>query len=213
MQDRIAGFFDGYAHGFDALYATRKNVLSNLINRVFRKSMLMRYQKSFEACSPIEGMSLLDVGCGPGHYSIGFAQKGAKAIRGIDFAPGMIEIARSRAEALKLSQICRFEVQDFFILPEDEKYDYVILMGFMDYMENPELAVRKAISISKVCAVFSFPASGGFLAWQRKLRYKTKCPLYLYDHDRIDSLFSSIEGITYSIDRISRDYFVKVTIV
>ena len=65
VERRTSDFFDSYAHDFSAIYGTANNPVDKIINRLFRKSMMIRYRKSLEGCDPIEGRSVLDIGCGP----------------------------------------------------------------------------------------------------------------------------------------------------
>ncbi len=213
MKDQTADFFQRYAHDFDAIYGTKHSVFTALINKYLRTSMRLRYERSLAACQPIENKTVLDVGCGPGHYSHALAQMGARHVLGIDFAPAMIELANQKAESLQLQEICEFIVADFFALDETIGYDYSILMGFMDYMSDPLQTILKALRITNDRAVFSFPSSGGLLAWQRQLRYKKRCPLYLYSRKDLVALFDQVPNITYTIAPIARDFFVTVNIL
>ncbi|MBW6514903.1 MAG: hypothetical protein K0B87_09160, partial [Candidatus Syntrophosphaera sp.] len=90
-----------------------------------------------------------------------------------------------------------------------EPFDYTIMMGFMDYVANAREAVIHALTLTRESLFLSFPASGGFLAWQRKLRYKRKCPLFLYSHDEVRDLFAYLPGIRFRIRRIGRDFWVR----
>ena len=204
-------FFDDYAPDFDAIYGRAKNPLQKLINRYFRKSMRIRYELCMRHCNPIEGKSVLDVGCGPGHYSIALAQRGAAVVYGIDFARQMIDLARVKAAEAGLDNVCRFETADFFTLDTKERYDYVILMGFMDYMKDAEAVVDKALDLTRKDCFFSFPVAGGFLAMQRQWRYKKRCPLYLYRYEDLQRLFAKRSGFNFRIRRIERDFWVQVS--
>lgn len=211
MRDnKTESFFDKYAGDFNAIYDKGNGLIQRLINRWFRQSMFIRFQKTMEECKPLEGKTILDVGCGPGMYAISLAKGSPSLVYGIDFAPSMIDIARKEAIKAGVEHICKFEVADFFTLPEDIKYNYLILMGFMDYMENPKIVIDKTLRLATDKILFSFPSDKGFLAWQRKIRYKFKCPLYLYNEKQLQDLFAHITSWNYIIENIGRDFFVTL---
>jgi hypothetical protein len=81
-------------------------------------------------------------------------------------------------------------------------------MGFMDYIDDPRVVIDKVLSHTTSKAFFSFPAAGGFLAWQRKMRYRKRCDLYLYREKQIAELFAHAACHHAEITRIARDYFV-----
>jgi 2-polyprenyl-3-methyl-5-hydroxy-6-metoxy-1,4-benzoquinol methylase len=174
--------------------------------------MKLRFVKSVEGCNPIQGKTVLDVGCGPGHYSITLAQRGARQVVGLDFADGMLEIATRHAAAAGVGDRCRFMVGDFLTHDPPEPFDYVIVMGFMDYMGDPRKVIRKVLSLTRSKAFFSFPAAGGILAWQRKLRYKSRCDLFLYTEPQLRELFASFPGVKTTIEPIARDFFVTMDV-
>ena len=58
-------------------------------------------------------------------------------------------------------------------------------MGFMDYMPDPEKVVAKVLSLTRSKAFFSFPVAGGILGWQRQMRYKKRCDLFLYTEEQL----------------------------
>jgi hypothetical protein len=53
---------------------------------------------------------------------------------------------------------------------------------------------------------------GGLLAWQRKLRYRGRCELYMYTRDQLESLFSSFHGVRAAIEPAARDFFVTASL-
>jgi 2-polyprenyl-3-methyl-5-hydroxy-6-metoxy-1,4-benzoquinol methylase len=209
---RTSQFFDSYARDFNAIYGNSNTFLNRWINRYLRASMRLRYEKTIAGCSPIEGRTVLDIGCGPGHYSVALAKNGAGHVFGIDFADEMISIAEKNASSAGMQERCHFACRDFLADPIEEKFDYSIAMGFMDYMADPAKTVEKVLSMTQVKAFFSFPADGGVLAWQRKLRYKHRCPLFLYTEPQIKELFSLLRADQVRCEPIARDYFVTVTI-
>jgi 2-polyprenyl-3-methyl-5-hydroxy-6-metoxy-1,4-benzoquinol methylase len=210
--DRTQDFFHEYANDFDAIYSNRGGFVDGMINRLFRKSMKLRFLKSVEGCSPIEGKSVLDIGCGPGHYSITLAQRGAARVVGLDFAGGMLELAAKHANEAGVGDRCSFKVGDFLTYNPSQPFDYVIVMGFMDYMADPRQIVAKVLALTSSRAFFSFPTAGGLLGWQRKMRYRKRCDLFLYTESQLRELFSSFPGARTSIEPIARDFFVTVDV-
>jgi len=208
--NRAAEFFDGYAADFSAIYGNRNSLFNRVINRLFRQAMRVRYEKTLQGCRPIEGRTVLDVGCGPGHYSIALAKAGAATVVGIDFAPGMIALARRQAEQAAVAKSCEFLQGDFLAQDFDQRFDYAIVMGFMDYISEPHKVIEKVVSLTTARAFFSFPTSSGFLAWQRKIRYKSRCELYLYTREQLEALLQRSAGHPYAIDPIGRDFFVTI---
>jgi len=210
--DRTQVFFHQYANDFDAIYSNRGGLFNSVVNGLFRKSMKLRYLKTIEGCQPIQGKTVLDVGCGPGHYAITLAQRGAAHVLGIDFAEGMLQVAAEHARASGVDRCCEFRQADFLQFRAPEPFDYVILMGFMDYMPEPRPIIEKALSLTRNKALFSFPVAGGLLAWQRKLRYRSRCELYMYTRDQLEKTFASFGGIHASIEPIARDFFVTASV-
>lgn len=204
----VAEFFDAYALGFDAIYGNRNTPLNRLANRFLRKSMRLRFEKTVEGCRPIEGLSILDIGCGGGHYAIYLARLGAARVVGIDFAEGMLELAREKARDFGVEERCEFILADFDTHTFERQFDYSIAMGFMDYAPDPRAVVNRALSLTRRRAFFSLPRRQGLLAWQRRLRYKRKCDLFMYDRSQLERLFSEAPCHSADIERIARDYFV-----
>jgi len=209
---RTASFFDAYAKDFNAIYGNENTLVNGVVNKLFRKSMMLRYEKSLAGCQPIEGKTVIDIGCGPGHYAVALAAQGASRVLGVDFAPGMVEIARKRAESAGVTDRCTFTLGDFLDVSGDEKFDYAIVMGFMDYIEDAGALMRKVLGVCRGKAFFSFPADGGSLAWQRRLRYRSRCALYMYTEPQIRSLVSALGVKSSSVEPISRDFFVTLTV-
>jgi SAM-dependent methyltransferase len=210
--DRTSQFFDGYARDFAALYGNKDRFPQNVVNRFLRRSMVLRYEKSMDGCRPIEGRSVLDVGCGPGHYSVELARRGAARVVGVDFAPAMIRLAEERAREAGVAERCQFDVGDFMSFPEGETFDYTIVMGFMDYVRDAPALVGKVLRHTRSSAFFSFPADGGPLAWQRRLRYRSRCDLYMYGEDDIRKVLEATPARARRVERIARDYFVTLEV-
>lgn len=209
---RTSDFFNAYAHDFDAIYGSGNTFFKRMINEIFRKSMKIRYEKTLAACEPIYGMSVIDIGCGPGHYSIALACKGAGFVQGMDFSQTMIDIAVQNAEKAGVADKCAFICNDFVDYSTLRQFDYAVVMGVMDYISEPVKFIERILSITKRKAFFSFPADGGVLAWQRKVRYRQRCDLYMYTLEQLKKLFEE-KGGEVAYEKISRDYFVTVNMI
>ena len=206
---KVARFFDSYAEGFNAIYGNRNTMVNRVVNKLLRSSMRMRFEKTIAGCQPIKGKSVVDVGTGPGHFAITLADQGAGRVLGVDFAEGMIDVARKNAAHLGAGSVCEFQFGDFHTYDfKGEKFNYGIAMGFMDYMSDPQMTVDRLLSLVTNRAFFSFPCGGGLLAWQRSLRYKSKCDLFLYTEADVRKLFEKSAAKRFEIEKISRDYFV-----
>jgi 2-polyprenyl-3-methyl-5-hydroxy-6-metoxy-1,4-benzoquinol methylase len=209
-KSNLSEFFHSYASDFNSIYGNKNTFPSNLINKYLRKSMRLRYAKSIEGCYPIEGKRVIDIGCGPGQYSVELARRGADRVCGIDFAKGMIYLAEQNAKRLGVEHRCNFIFADFMTYNTKDKFDYSIVMGFMDYVEEPEKVLERVLSITRSKAFFSFPADGGILAWQRKLRYKKRCNLFMYEIEKLYKVFTGVSYKKIEFEKIARDFFVTV---
>jgi 2-polyprenyl-3-methyl-5-hydroxy-6-metoxy-1,4-benzoquinol methylase len=204
-------FWDSYASEFDAIYGTKNSLFNNVINKLFRGAMRVRFEKTLKLV-PAENVSVIDIGCGPGHYCFSLAKEGHREILGIDFSEPMIRIATEHAKELGLSNSLKFEVVDIFSFEPGRKFDYSIMMGFVEYFEHPELVIGKAVDITNRKVMISFPAEGGILAFQRKLRYRNRCYLRLYRRRDIEELMQHLKLSSFTIEKIGRDYFVTINL-
>ena len=204
-------FFNGYAGQFDEIYMLQKQRgLVGWLNRRLRASMLIRYQRTFEALDTIEGRSVLDVGCGSGRFLVECLLRGATDVAGIDLSPEMLSLSEKAIQANNISAERAVLMNgDFQAQSFDRQYDYAIVMGVMDYIETPDAFLKKLSGVVRRKATISFPVSESVWRFQRKLRYKLRgCPLYFYTKESVDQLLKQSGFEKYSIERIQRDYFV-----
>ena len=71
------------------------------------------------------GASVLDLGCGPGLYSLRLAQRGL-VVTGVDYSHRSIEYAAASAEQHKLD--IRYRYQDYLTLEDSGEYDVAMLI-------------------------------------------------------------------------------------
>jgi ubiquinone/menaquinone biosynthesis C-methylase UbiE len=88
---------------------------------------------------------VLDVGCGPGQFTILLAEALPLAeVSGIDLAPTMIEIARGHAARSLAAGRLHFEIADVARLPMvDASFDAVLSSGSIKHWPDPVAGLRE----------------------------------------------------------------------
>ena len=66
----------------------------------------------------LDGLTLLEVGCGVGALHQTLLEKGASTATGIDLAPRMLQLAESRAKEHELEQRTQYRLGDFVEMSE-----------------------------------------------------------------------------------------------
>lgn len=211
----VKKFFHGYAADFDSIYGHTKTrgSFDKLMDKLFRQSMLLRFNETLKETANPSINSILDVGCGSGVYCIEFLKQG-KEVVGLDIAEGMLEIARTKTAEYYNSGQISFLLSGYMEYEFQRKFDAAVLMGFFDYIKEPVELIRKLQKDTTKEIYMSFPKKGGFLTWQRKLRYNMRnCPLYFYSKKSLANILND-SGLQnrYTIKDLGRDFFVKVVI-
>jgi 2-polyprenyl-3-methyl-5-hydroxy-6-metoxy-1,4-benzoquinol methylase len=209
----VETFFHGYAADFDSIYGhtKKRSTWDKFLDKYFRRSMRLRYNLVLKYAANTNIETILDVGCGGGVYCESLLNMG-KTVTGLDIADGMLKLAEQKtkrfAEEGKISYIHSGYIEHDFA----EKFDTAVLVGFFDYIKSPvEIFEKLKMEVNKEL-LMSFPKSGGFLGWQRKIRYKMRnCPLYYYSKSDLVSMFAKVgwQNKAEIID-IDRDFFVRV---
>jgi SAM-dependent methyltransferase len=202
-------FFAHYAADFDALYGGGRTPWSRFINRRLRASMRLRFEATLASCEPLDGKCILDVGCGPGHYLAALARGGARRVVGLDSAAPMIELSRARCGRTGVAHRCEFICTRFEHFRSEESFDHVICMGFLEYDEQPAKTIAAILRRTRGSALFSLPDCKGWLAWQRRQRYRFRTRLRMYSEAEVRTLFGGIPEVAgFDVRRLQRDFFV-----
>ena len=98
--------------------------------------------RNFQNAIPtdLKGLTVLDIGCNGGFYSLEMKRRGAKRVLGIDHDGQYLKQARFAAEVLNLE--IAFEQMSVYELPRlRERFDLVLFMGVFYHLRYPLLAL------------------------------------------------------------------------
>jgi 2-polyprenyl-3-methyl-5-hydroxy-6-metoxy-1,4-benzoquinol methylase len=210
--DATKTYFDKIPRQWDALYA-HENAVRYLFNRIVRRALFERHSLTFSECGEISEATVLDIGCGTGRFSIEFAARGASRVVGIDFAPSMIDFAKSVAAEMHVQDTCEFICDDFLAHEFSQSFQIVIAMGLFDYVERAEPVLKKIASLTEGTFLASFPRGSLFWGLQRRIRYRflKKCPIYHYDRAQLEKLYRAATFGKVTVMDTSHGFFVAAT--
>lgn len=84
---------------------------------------------------------VLDIGCGPGRWTVPFAAAGAH-VTALDFSPAMLEHARRRCEEAAVAERVEFQrgrLEDLDADTLNGPFDLVLAMGIIQYIPSEQL--------------------------------------------------------------------------
>src|SRR3989344_3579136 len=190
--NKVENYFGRIAKEFDLHYKEEETFIDKIINKVFRGKTLKKRMKYTidEIKNDVKNKTVLDIGCGPGHYSIILSKMGAK-VTAIDISKEMIQEAKKNAEKLNTKNI-KFFVENFLNSNFKNKFDYSFAIGFADYTNKQELdlLINNMKQITKKKFIISFPR---LFTLQTPIRktwlYFRNCPVYFYKKSDLIRLF------------------------
>ena len=207
-------FFNDYAHDFSSIYkedTKKRSSFDKLMDKWFRKGIKERFNIAVKESKKDSIKSILDVGCGPGHFVVKFLEQGKK-VTALDMAPSMIEITKKRVQSMGKEGEVTFILENYLEYKPTERFDAACVMGFFDYVEDPVLVLKKLINDINKEIYISIPDNKGILAWQRKIRYNLRnCPLFLYSREFLEDSLKKAGCFEISeIIECNRGYFVII---
>ncbi len=108
-------------------------------NRIRWVNTIMRYAPEGER------LRVLDIGCGPGFFSILMSQCGHEVV-GVDYSDEMVANAKKNAELMRQDiEFKRMDAQNLEF--EDESFDLVISRNVMWCLEKPEKAYKEWLRV------------------------------------------------------------------
>ena len=132
----------GTREGYDlwsTIYDGEDNALIALEKRYFHDHL-----------GDVDGIKVVDVGCGTGRHSLDLAARGAK-VTTIDFSEGMLEKARRKPGADSVHFVAH-DLSQPLPLP-DSAFDRVVCALVLDHVENVTALFRE---LGRVCASDGF---------------------------------------------------------
>ena len=206
---KVRIFFQGRVEKYDSIYDKNKSFIWRILDFIFRRSIQRRYELTLDECFDIKNKKILDIGCGPGKYSVTLAKMQPQKVVGIDFSEDMLAKAKQLAIDNKVQEICRFVNADFSRYVVQEKFDVCLAIGFFDYIKNPLATLEKTKSICQGKVIISFPAKWRLRNIVRIIRLKfLRCPVYFYTIKQIEDLLVKSGFKNFKIKTVDRDYFV-----
>lgn len=93
--------------------------------------------------NPAGPARVLDLGCGKGSVSLHLLQRHPWTALGLDGMPAFVERARARANALGLTESCRFEVADIREWAGEGRFEIIVLGAIGPVLGDAETTLRR----------------------------------------------------------------------
>lgn len=191
--DQLKVFFNNYSSRFSGIYIEDENPRSwfdSIIDKLFRQTVYERYANTLQHLEKNEIETVLDIGCGPGHYVMSALKQG-KRVTALDIASKMLDLTKERVEESDLEPNVNYLLADYMEHKFEEKFDATIVMGFFDYVADPVPFIKKLLQDTSKEIYISVPKNNGWQAKQRQIRYWiNKCPLYLFSHKELTNILT-----------------------
>ncbi len=208
-EQQVKNHFDADATRFDAIYEDRnKGPFARWVDRTWRGVVRRRLDLTVNALEPLEGKTVLDVGCGSGRFCVAYAEHGARVV-GVDFAPRMIELAKALAAERGLSSRCEFRTGPFPEAVSESRFDATTALGFFDYVADPVPIIARMRALTGQTIVMSFPKAREWRVPLRRFRFWLNgCPLFLYTEERVRDILARAGLTNFDWVALDRDYFI-----
>lgn len=211
MEPKVQSYFQKSSKDFDSIYSPKKNIYQKLVDLLFHRVIEQRFKISFRELGSLTGKRILDVGCGSGRYLIEAAKRGASQLTGLDFADSMLELARQNLERAGCQNKARLVKQDFLHFSEPEKYDFLLAIGFFDYVDYPLAYLQKMKDLATEKLILSFPKKWTLRTLPRWIRLTLAgCPVFFYDQKELKRLLADAKFSSYKLINLSRDYITVI---
>jgi 2-polyprenyl-3-methyl-5-hydroxy-6-metoxy-1,4-benzoquinol methylase len=138
---------NNYEQKIVAAYNALANDYNNLIDHKPHNAYYDRPNTLSLLPTNLQGLHILDAGCGPGKYAEILLAKGA-VVQGVDISPNMIELAQKRnAKHSKHFQV--HNIVEPFTMFENNVFDIVICPLVLEYIENWDATFKEFYRLLK----------------------------------------------------------------
>lgn len=164
-QSAVTDHFDRYAEGdrWGELYDP-----TNPVSHSFRA----RRDATMDLLGDLEGLDVLDLGCGSGALLAPLQHAPLRRYLGVDLAPNMIGAFRDHLDELGLDERFAARVGDVTAVDEpDASFDRIAGMGLIEYFDDPSAVVRESLRLLRPggVMVFSIPHRACLNEWMVRL--------------------------------------------
>ncbi len=209
VETKVQNHFEADARRFDDIYKSEKGLVSRVVDNFWRGVVQKRLEINVEVLDPLDGKSVLDVGCGSGRFCLAFALRGAARVVGVDFAEAMIGLAREAAAQAGVADRCEFRVGAFPDAVPEGPFDASTANGFFDYVPDPVPLIRRMRELTRETMIMSFPKAYEWRVPVRRARFWLNgCPLYLYTEKKVRAILKQAGVERYDWIDLDRDYLV-----
>jgi len=207
-----ADFWNSAAAEFDSIYTgAYKNAWQSFLDRVFRKDIYERFDWVMDRCGDLRGKTVCDIGCGPGHFVSEFAQRGAALAVGLDIAPNMLELAKTRVGRQGIAERCDFVLSEIEDWQTNHTFDLTIAIGFWDYIADPREKLRCIRKITTGRFLSAWPRRWTWRMPVRKarLQYFKGCPVYFYRRQEIYRMLEEADFVILRCETVGKLFCVE----
>lgn len=205
--------FRGEARRWWEIYSEGGNPIARYWDQLTRENVRRRFQRTFERAGDLTGKSVLDLGCGPGRYLVEAAQRGARRVVGVDFAPEMIEIARGVVTSAAGASVVELQCSKLETLQLEGTFDLVIENGVFDYLDDAPRGLAQARRLTGGLCIATFPDRNAPRAFPRSLYWRARgIRIHLFDREGVDRLAREAGFKQFEIEKIGPIYLLAARV-
>ncbi len=206
---QIAEYWDRIAPEFDSIYTGKSHPIVRRLNHWLRKDMYQRFDWVMRQAEELRPATVCDVGCGSGRFVVSLAQRGAQ-VTGVDFAPEMLSLAKQLVDREGVADHCRFVLSDVLDWNTSETFEFVIAIGFWDYVADPLDRLQVIRKLTRRTFLSAWPRAGTMRMAIRKVRLKVAgCPVYFWRMSEVENYLNQAGFRIESCEVLGQLYCVR----